>query len=116
MNLTAPGFVNRIAEVLLTRRGWLERIKRDAGAYLERLLRSNSTRVVFDLEQRVEVSRRKLESDLRFLLQQITSSAERALAKARVHQQAGHEAIISELASLDVLCQRLDAAGGPVFE
>jgi hypothetical protein len=78
MYLTAPGLMNRLADLLLPRHTRLARIKQDAGAYLERLLLSNTSRVVFDLDQRVEVSRRKLESELRFLLHAITSSAERA--------------------------------------
>jgi len=112
MQLTAPGLVNRIADLLLPRGARLSRIKRDAGAYLERLLRSNTTRVVFDLEQRVEVSRKQLESELRFLLRQITSSAERALERARVHQQTGQEAVTAELTRIDGLRQRLDRVIG----
>lgn len=108
MHLTAPGVVNRIADVILPRRARVDRIKRDAGDYLERLLRSNTTRVVFDLEQRVEVSRKQLESELRFLLQQITASAERALDRARVSRQAGEEAVTKELARIDALRQRVE--------
>lgn len=108
MHLTAPGFVNRIADVLLPRNARIARMKRDAGSYLERLLRSNTTRVVFDLEQRVEVSRKKLESELRFLLQQITTSAERALERARVSREAGEEAVTKELARITALRQRVE--------
>lgn len=108
MYLTAPGLVNRIADLLTPRATRLARIQREASAYLERLLTTNTTRVVFDLEQRVEVSRRKLESELRFLLQQITRSAERALERARVHQQAGQAAVAGELATINALLQRLN--------
>jgi len=114
MHLTAPGIVNRLADLLFPRSVRVQRINRDAGAYLERLLHSNTTRVVFDLEQRVEVSRKKLESELRFLLQQITASAERALERARIHQQAGQEAVSNELAKVDALRQRLDRVAGNV--
>ena len=114
MHLTAPGFVNRLADALFPRSVRVQRIKRDASAYLERLLRSNTTRLVFDLEQRVEVSRKKLESELRFLLQQITASAERALERARIHQQAGQEAVSKELAKVDALRQCLDRVAGNV--
>src|SRR5439155_18110629 len=108
MHLTAPGFMKGLAVMLLPRNARIARIKRDAGTYLERLIRTNTTRVVFDLEQRVEVSRRKLESELRFLLQQITNSARRALERARERRQAGHEAVATELARIDTLRQRLD--------
>lgn len=108
MRLTAPGLINRLADLVLPRQARIARIKHDAGAYLERLLRTNTTRVVFDLEQRVDVSRRQLESELRFLLQQITSSAARALERARVHQHAGQEAVANELAAIGTLRQRLE--------
>jgi dynamin family protein len=108
MHLTAPGFINRVADLLLPRGARLRRITRDAAAYLERLLRTNTTRVVFDLEQRVEVSRRKLESELRFLLQQITTSARRALERARERRQAGHDEVAAELSTIDTLRQRVD--------
>ena len=98
MHLTAPGFLTRAADLLLPRRARVLRIKRDAGAYLQRLSRSNTTRVVFDLERRVEVSRKRLESELRFLLEQITHSAERALERARASRQAGEAAVTAELA------------------
>ena len=108
MYLTAPGPVNRMVDLLMPRATRVARIKRAVSAYLDRLLQTNTTRVVFDLEQRVEVSRRKLESELRDLLQQITNSAERALDLARVHQQAGQEAVAGELSKIDALRQRLD--------
>jgi predicted GTPase len=108
MHLTAPGFLNRAANLVLSRRRRIARIKQDAGAYLERLLRSNASRVVFDLEQRVEVSRKKLESELRFLLQQITSSAERALEHARISRRAGEQAVAAELSRIDTLRQRIE--------
>jgi hypothetical protein len=108
MHLTAPGFVNRIANLLLPRRARLARVRRDAGDYLERLLRTNSTRAVFDLEQRVEMSRKALGSELRFLLQQITSSAERALERARERERAGQEAVGRELRDIDALRERLN--------
>jgi hypothetical protein len=108
MHLTAPGLVNRIADLLLPRGVRVARIKRATGVYLERLVRTNTTRVVFDLDQRVEVSRRKLESELRFLLTQITSSAERALERARVHQQAGEGSVAAELTKIEAIRRRLD--------
>ena len=112
MHLTAPGIVNRIAGPLVPRRIRLARIGRDAGAYCERLLRSNTTRVVFDLEQRVETSRRQLESELRFLLTQITGAAERALERARARQRAGQAAVAEELARIDRLRLQLDRVAG----
>jgi len=93
----------------------MARVKCDSGAYLERLLRTNTMRVAFDLEQRVEVSRRRLESELRFLLRQITSAAERALQRARVRRQAGQEAVASGLAAIAALRERLDRVAVRAF-
>jgi hypothetical protein len=111
IHLTAPGMVNRIADLVLPRYRRLARIEREAAAYLERLVRTNTTRVVFDLDHRVEASRRKLASELQFLLTQITSSAERALERARVHQLAGQEAVDREVAKVDALLRRLVRVG-----
>jgi hypothetical protein len=107
MHLTAPGLVNRLADLLLPRHVRLARIERGAAAYLERLVLTNTTRVVFDLDNRVETSRRSLESELRFLLEQIATSAERALERARTTQQAGQEAVAGELGKIDALRLRL---------
>ena len=107
MSLTAPGLINRIADALTSRTASVARIKRDASAYLERLLRTNTTRVVFDLDQRIEASRLKRESELRALLQQITSSSERALDYARTRFQAGLQAVAGELKKVDELEERL---------
>jgi hypothetical protein len=108
MSLTRSGPIAAVRSLVVPRETRLIAIRRDASAYLERLLRSNTTRVVFDLEQRVEVSRRRLESELRFLLQQITSSADHALSRARVRLQAGYDAVNAEISRVDALRQRLD--------
>jgi hypothetical protein len=91
-------------------------VRRDARAYLERLLETNSARVGNDLTQRVLESRRQLESQLTGLLQEITRAAEHAVQQARVHQQGGAAAVRAELARLDGLRRRVEALrarGGP---
>ncbi len=111
MSLT-PGAAGRATDALLPRARRLARIDRDASAYLERLVRTNTTRIVFDLDRRVEASRRALESELRFLLEAITRSAERALERARGHVSAGQHAIAGELTKTDALLARLDRRHG----
>ena len=108
MHLTASEPLTRAMEVLMPRSRRLARLKRAAHAYTARLLHSNSTRVVFDLEQRVEVSRCKLETELRALLGYGTASAERALERARATQAQGQAAVSDELAAIAVLRGRVD--------
>jgi hypothetical protein len=112
MHLTAPGLLAGFALIILPRAVRLGRIKKAACRYLEQLLQTNTTRVVFDLEQRVQVSRRKRESELRFLLQQIANSATRALERARDRYHAGQHATAAELARIDTLRQRLNRVIG----
>jgi hypothetical protein len=82
--------------------------RRDARAYLERLLDTNSARVANDLTERVVESRRRLESDLTVLLHEITAAAEHAVQQARIHHQAGANAVRAELARLDGLRRRVE--------
>ncbi len=84
-----------------------ERARRDAQAFLERLLESNSARVANDLTDRVVESRRRLEAEIRSILDRAAASAERALARARSSQQEGAAAIERELARLSTARERL---------
>ncbi len=78
-------------------------VERDARAFLATLIRRNAGRVTDDLDARVINSRRQLESEIRASLEQITDSADRALARARAQHDAGHEAVQAELTRLDAL-------------
>jgi hypothetical protein len=109
MYLTGVGVLERFTRLFVSRREHIARITRDAGAYLDRLLQTNTTRVVFDLDARVAVSRTQLEAELRFLLQQITSSAVHALERARAHHAVGEQAVTRELAQIEGLSRRLEA-------
>jgi hypothetical protein len=81
--------------------------RRDAAAYLDRLVRANGARVANDLIDRVAESRRRLEAELAALLREVATSAERALERARERHAAGAEAIRAELDRLDALRDRL---------
>ena len=78
-------------------------IEREVRAYLATLVSANAARVVNDFDERVLESRRRLESEIRSSLEQITASAERALARARARHAAAHEAVRDELARLQAL-------------
>src|ERR1039458_4668846 len=53
-------------------------VQKDAADFLERLLDINASRVQGDVEQRVVESRLRLESDVRKLLREVSTSAEQA--------------------------------------
>ncbi|MGO9829740.1 MAG: dynamin family protein [Myxococcaceae bacterium] len=81
-------------------------IARQASRYLERLLEANSSRVQFDLDERVRVSGRRLESELRARLGEAVSMADAALEFARGAASAGQVAVEAELKQLESLRRR----------
>ncbi len=80
---------------------------RDAARFLEKLLDTNASRVQGDVEQRVVESRLKLESDVRRLLGEVSTTAEQALVKARGLMAAGTGAVQAELQRLHHLADEL---------
>lgn len=85
--------------------GW---VQRDAANFLEQLLDTNASRVQGDVEQRVVESRLRLESDVRKLLREVSTSAEQALSKARELMAAGTNAVQNELERLHRLQEELN--------
>ena len=78
-------------------RKWFEN---NALNFLEHLLDTNASRVQGDVEQRVVESRLRLESDVRKLLREVSTSAEQALSRARELNAAGVSAVQKELERL----------------
>jgi hypothetical protein len=78
-----------------------------AGWVLDRLLTTNSSRVQFDLTDRVRESRRKLESEIRGRLAEALRSARAALERAHARQATGAESVQTELGRLELIRQRL---------
>ncbi|MBX3023761.1 dynamin family protein [bacterium] len=87
----------------------------EARGYLGRLLAANAARVANDFDDRVVESRRRLEAEIRGYLQQVSTSAERALQRARARQAEGEHAVRAEVARLDALRQQAEplVGGGP---
>jgi GTP-binding protein EngB required for normal cell division len=108
MAVASPGLGRWVALWIAPRPAAVAFARRDARAYLERLLDTNSARVANDLTERVVESRRRLESDLTVLLHEITAAAEHAVQQARIHHQAGANAVRAELARLDGLRRRVE--------
>lgn len=86
--------------------------QRDAEHFLEQLLDTNASRVQGDVEQRVVESRLRLESEVRKLLREVSTSAEQALSKAREIMAAGTEAVAIELDRLAKLHNELKELAG----
>jgi hypothetical protein len=99
---------------LVPKRIALAAVRREASAYLERLLATNGARVVNDLVDRVVESRRQLEAEIGVRLQEIVTIAEHALSQARARQQAGADAVHAELGRLGALRRRAEAIRGNV--
>jgi hypothetical protein len=96
-----------LVDLVRTAQKQRERARRDANAYLRRLLESNSSRVANDLTDRVLESRRRLEAEIRSTLDRATSSAERAFDHARAAFQQGTDAVEGDIARLDTARTRL---------
>ncbi len=109
LTLTSATVLNWLLDRLLPRKIALERIIRNAGEYLERLLRANTSRIANDLRERVLESRRQLESDIRRHLRRVFTIAEHALERARRQQAEGAEAVQAELTRIEGLQRELQA-------
>ena len=89
-------------------------VGRDAAAYLERLLSSNSARIQNDLIERVRESRRRLEAEIRARLSDAVRSATRALEQAKERRAEGDASVAAELRRLQewrLRAQQIGAAG-----
>jgi len=89
----------------------------DAFDFLELLLETNASRVQGDLEERVAESRRRLELEIRSLLQEVSAVAEQALNRARAAQTEGSAAVtgtLERLAGVEREIRELRQAGSVV--
>ena len=114
MRVTARRPVRWVLDQLRSPAAARRGVDRDAHAYLATLIRGNAGRVTDDLDARMIKSRRALESEIHTALAQITASAERALARARVQHDTGHDAVQAELTRLDQLRRAVDHLGPTV--
>ena len=78
-------------------------VEREVGEYLEQILATNTARVKNDFRERVLESRRRLEFEIRTLLEDVYETAEGALARARQRRAAGSDAVAAELDRIDSL-------------
>jgi len=87
-------------------------VGRDAAAYLERLLSSNSARIQNDLIERVRESRRRLEAEIRSRLSEAVQSAVSALERAKARHAEGEASVAAELRRLQEWRLRAQQIGG----
>ncbi len=100
--------VEWLGDVLLPK-GWTLRcIERAASAYLEHMVVANAHRVENSIKQRLQDSRMRLESQIRFALKEVLEAAQRGLETARTIRSRGEDAVRAALARLDGLRQDLN--------
>jgi GTP-binding protein EngB required for normal cell division len=88
---------------------WARRgIRREARAFLDWLMEANSTRVQNDLLERVLQSRRRLERDMRTILEEAGRWAEAMIRRIRETQASGAEAVERAVEGLDRLREELE--------
>jgi hypothetical protein len=103
MRLTSRSAGAVILTYFRTKGGAFEAVAREAEEYLETLLVTNSSRIQYDLDERVTESRRRLEAEIRARLREVCTSAEGALEQARTKRAAGEDAVRAEVERLDAL-------------
>ncbi len=101
MSLATPPFFTWLGDVLRPERAAQNAVRRDGQAFVQRLVETNSSRVVGDLNDRVFESRRQLEFEVRGRLRAVVATAERALAGAEAAECGGQAAVDEALARLD---------------
>ncbi len=105
-----PGPGSWIPDLFRGRDATLRAVASDGASYMDRLLETNSSRIVGDLNERVLESRRQLETQIRKALRAAMEGAERALDRARATQAAGSEAVALEVQRLERLREEVLAS------
>ncbi len=109
LHLTGRSPVRWLMDAVLPPGRARRRIEREASERVARLVHTNATRVMNDLDERVLESRRRLEAELQEYLHDIYASAERALQRARSRHEAGQAMVQAEVARLRALRTRVEA-------
>jgi GTP-binding protein EngB required for normal cell division len=110
--VTHPSALSWLADRFRTSAALRRAVERDAAAYLERLLSSNSARVQNDLIERVRESRRRLEVEIRARLSEAVRSATSALERAKARRTEGDASVAAELRRFEEWRLRAQQIGG----
>jgi len=107
----------RIIDILKSRGDQLDIVERKVARYLDTLLSLNSTRILNDFDAIVRESGRRLEAEIRGMLNELRATAEGTLARAETTRVAGTEAVRSRLEHLEHLRAKIilasEQAGKP---
>ncbi len=98
-----------LLDALLPRGAAIRAAIRRAGAYLDDLVESNSSRIANDLVERAASSRARLEGEIRARLREVSDRARRALSQARGKMSEGQDAAEKELSALEMLRGRIES-------
>jgi GTP-binding protein EngB required for normal cell division len=107
-----PSLLSWVLDRVRTSGALRRAVGRDAAAYLERLLSSNSARIQNDLIERVRESRRRLEAEIRSRLSEAVQSAVSALERAKARHAEGEASVAAEIGRLDGLKRSAQRIGG----
>jgi len=108
MHLTGRSPLRWLTDLVLPAAMARRRIEQEADGRVERLLHTNATRVMNDLDERVRESRRKLQGEIQAYLREVYESADRALRRARLRRGAGESAVDAAAARLQALRSRVE--------
>jgi GTP-binding protein EngB required for normal cell division len=108
MTLTATSPWRAAMEAVLPSRSRRDAIRARAERYLERLLDTNTSRVIGDLDERLTESRQELAKEIRSRIDTLVMSTRRATAHARTLRDEGQAAIERERNRLQTLRAHLD--------
>lgn len=95
-----PSPFSRVLDLFRTRGAVRRAVSRDAAAYLERLLSSNSARIQNDLVERVRESRHRVEAEIRSRLSEAVRSALSALERVKSRHAEGEASVAAEVERL----------------
>lgn len=94
---------DQIVNVFRSRRRQVETLERNVSRYLDTLLSLNSTRILNDFDEIVRESGRRMEAEIRGMLNELRTAAETTLVRAEATRAAGTEAVRSSLERLEHL-------------
>ncbi len=111
--IAAPASPLRFAaDVVCGVLGMRSGIEDQAAEFLDQLIEINSARVQSDFDERVRMSRKTLETEIRAVLRDVLRTAERTLAHARTAQVSGTSAVQGALARLDQVEREIRTLAG----
>ncbi len=93
----------QIINIFASRSRQLETIERKVLRYLDTLMSLNSTRVLNDFDEIVRESGRRMEAEIRGMLNDLRTTAQTTLARAEATRAAGADAVKSSLERLEPL-------------